>query len=205
MRKLFTFLLTVVFVSVASSLRAASYEPDEVLTSVSAGDIFAIYNSTEDKYLFGSGNQNLGYDIADNAFKSTNPGWLFKLGELAGHYVLQLQKPDGGNYVVYGGEGYLNSQAVETGWCSFILGLNGEQYGQDGQDLALWDIEASGDGFKLKNVGTGFYLNSNAPARYSEEDAVVWTFCTLKETSVVNPIKKGTYDATDANTSFFTD
>ena len=95
MRKLFTFLLTVVFVSVASSLRAASYESDEVLTSVSAGDIFAIYNSTEDKYLYGIDNQNLGYDIADNALNDTNSGYLFKLGELAGHYVLLLQKPGG--------------------------------------------------------------------------------------------------------------
>ena len=204
MRKLFTFLLTVVFVSVASSLRAASYEPDEVLTSVSVGDIFAIYNSADDKYLYGIDNQNLGYDIADNALQDSNSGYLFKLEELAGHYVLILQNPGGGNYNFWGTDGYLNSQPVETGWCSFIYGLQGEQYGQDGQDLALWDIEASGDGFKLKNVGTGLYLNSNAPARYSEEDAVVWTFCTLKETSVVNPIKKGTYDATDANTSFFT-
>ena len=209
MRKLFTFLLTVVFVSVASSLRAdviVSYEPDEVLTEVKAGDIFAIYDSATEKYLFGSGAQDLGFDTADNAFKNTNPGWLFKLSELAGHYVLQLQNADGsGDYALWGNpnNSYLNSQPA-TGWCSFILSLNGEQYGQDGQDLALWDIEASGNGFKLKNVGTGLYLNSNAPARYSEEDAVVWTFCTLKETSVENPIEPGTYDATDANTSFFT-
>lgn len=207
MRKLFTFLLTAILASVASSLRAdeiVSYEPDEILTSVSVGDKFAIYNPVDQKYLYGSGAQNLGYDTADNAFKNSSTGWIFQLGELAGHYVLQLRTPDdSGFYNIWGGEGYLNSQPANQD-CSFILGL-GSNYGQDGENLALWDIEATDGGFKLKNVGTGLYLNNNAPARFSESEAVVWTFCTLKQTTVENPIQPGTYDATDANTSFFTD
>lgn len=175
-----------------------SYGPDEIKTSIAVGDIFAIYNATEEKFLFGSGAQNLGYDVNTKAFLASNSGWLFKLQEAEGHYLLHLQAPAGGDYNLWGSteKSYLNSQPADGG-CSFILGLEG-RYGQDGANLALWDIEAVTGGFKLKNVGTGLYLNSNAPAKFTEEDAVVWTLCTLKEVKVENPIAKGSYDATDA-------
>ena len=178
-----------------------SYEPDQELTSIEDGDIVAIYNKAENKYLFGSDAQNLGYGEADNAFASSNSGWLFKVEEHEGHFLFLLQTPAGSDYGVWGNPGYLNSQPASSG-CSFILGLK-NQWGQDGPNLALWDIEAVEGGFKLKNVGTGLYLNSNAPAKFSEEDAVVWTFCTLKEKQIENPIAQPTRTATDANTDIF--
>ena len=168
-----------------------TYEPDEAFTSIAAGDIFAIYNAADQKFLFGSGAQNLGYDVADKAFSATNSGWMFKAESITiGEnecFLLRLMTPTGGEYSVWGNPGYLNSQTA-TGWCSFILGLVGDNkdhtYGQDFDYGAAWIIEDATDGFKLKNVGTGLYLNNAGTANNAEEDAVVWTFCTLKEISM---------------------
>ena len=159
----------------------AAFEVDQVLESIQDGDIVAIYNKSDNQFLFGSDNQNLGYDVAEVAFKSTNNGWLFRVQEEEGHYLFHLQGRDGGDFNLWGSteNSYLNSQPAD-GWCSFILGLN-NQWGQDGENLALWDIERDGDGYRLKNFGTGLYLNNALPARYSEAEAAVWTFCTLKE------------------------
>lgn len=157
--------------------------PDRELSSIQEGDIVAIWNKDDNMYLFGTDNQNLGYDVAEVAFLSTNSGYTFRVEQAEGHYLFVLQKPTGGDYNIWGSLGYLNSQPT-TGWCSFILGLShdGEMvWGADGENLALWDVEPAGSGFLLKNVGTGLYLNNALPARYSEAEAVLWTFCTLKE------------------------
>jgi hypothetical protein len=62
--------------------------------------------------------------------------------------------------------GYLNSQPIAGGWCSFILGLN-NQYGQDVKDGAVWEIKYEANkGFTLRNMATGKYLNDAAPAKY---------------------------------------
>ena len=154
---------------------------DERLTgslSDLSGKAFAIVNEAEEKAFFGSVSQDLGYDHYKNAFDVSNEGYLFKISRITGGRSLKLVTPDGEEYQIDGGVGYLNSQAA-TGDCCFINGLN-NQRGYDIPDGAVWDIQyVEGKGWTLKNVGTGKYLKDATAARYDEP--TYFTFCTLKE------------------------
>ncbi len=199
MRKLFTFLATMVLAIVALPLKAVNYEIDQRFTSVDdlAGQAFAIVNEADgNKVIFGSGAQNLGYDVFSAAFASTNSGYFWKteLSSVDGHHLLRLQTPAGQPYSIWGNPGYLNSQPA-TGSVSFVLGLLGDNKapdyphteGQDGDYLATWKITYVEDkGFTLLNKATGLYLASNGPA--NSEEPVYWTFCTIKEAANTDPL-----------------
>ena len=168
--------------------------PGEAYTSVASleGQLFAIVNEGGKRALYGTDNQNLGYEEYDVAFAETNTGYQFKTESVKvdgkGYYLLRLMTPIGTGYSIWGNPGYLNSQPT-TGWCSFILGLN-NQNGQDIKNGAVWDIEyTEGRGFTLRNVGTGLYLASNGPA--NSDTPVYWTLCQLKsgETTTVPAVK----------------
>lgn len=136
---------------------------------------FALVNLSEGKAIYGTGNQDLAYGFYSNAFANEEKCFEFKLEEVNGHYYLRSYLHDGTLYTAYGGS-YLNSQPL-GGSVSFILGLNG-QNGQDGKDCALWDLESNGDGtYKMKNVGTGKYLN-NAGAAVNDNGAN-WSLCSV--------------------------
>lgn len=193
MRKITSFFLSMLLAVLAMPLQAAA-EPevsiDQEFTDLASldGKAFAIVNKETGKALFGSGAQNLAYDMLSKAFVETNSGYYFKLATpnadesdetIASCHLLRLITPAGAEYSVYGSEGYLNSQAA-TGWCTFILGLK-EGNGQDIKNGAVFDIQyVDGKGFTLLNKGTGKYLNDAASAKYDEP--VYWTFCTLKKT-----------------------
>ena len=152
------------------------------------GKAFAIVNKETGKALFGTNNQNLGYDVLSVAFSNSNSGYYFKLdapvedpedASIAQCHLLRLQTPAGEGYNIWGDPGYLNSQP-SNGSVSFILGVKNKGNGQDIKNGAVWDIQyVEGKGFTLLNKGTGLYLNDNAPAKY--EEPVYWTFCTLKK------------------------
>ena len=148
------------------------------------GQKFAIVNENDGKALYGSDNQNLAYDVYDNAFVDTNSGYMFQIESLASsadasirsYYLIRLIQPNGTPYSIWGSPGYLNSQPAAQA-CSFILGLN-NQNGQDMKNGAVWDIQyVDGEGFTLKNIATGKYLHDNAPAKY--DDPAYFSFCTL--------------------------
>ena len=143
------------------------------------GKTFAIVNEAEKKALYGSSNQNLGYDTYEKAFDDSNSGYLFKLvnSSVSGKYLLRLITPQNTEYSIWGQPGYLNSQPV-TGNCCFILGNSQHDNGQDIDNGALWDIQyVEGKGFSLKNVGTGKYLKNNDTAKY--DAPTYFTFGTL--------------------------
>ena len=130
---------------------------------------FAIINKESQKMFYGSTNQNLDCNVAESVINNKEiNGYMFKAEPVSGRegcYLLRLITLTGGEYEVFGKPGYLNSQPT-TGWCSFILGLNG-QYGEDVKDGAVWEIQyTDGKGFKLKNMATGLYLKDNGPAKY---------------------------------------
>ena len=141
------------------------FDIDKEFTSLESlkGAVFTIVNKETGKALYGPNAQNLGYDVAEVAFAETNAGFYFKVDTLSKgteeeSYALRMLTPAGEEYNVWGNPGYLNSQPAETGWCSFILGLN-NQNGQDMKDGAAWDIQyVEGKGFTLLNKGTGKYL-----------------------------------------------
>ena len=153
---------------------------DERLTgslSDLSGKTFAIVNEAENKALYGSVAQNLGYDDFKTAFDVSNEGYQFKISRITGGRSLKLVTPDGEEYQMNGDIGYLNSQAV-TGDCCFINSLN-NQRGYDIPDGAVWDIQyVEGKGWTLKNIGTGKYLKDATAAKYDEP--TYFTFCTLK-------------------------
>ena len=152
------------------------------------GKTFAIVNEAEGKALFGSDNQNLGYEDYSTAFDDNNSGYLFRLeqSDVAGGYLLRLITPDNQEYNIWGKPGYLNAQPLETGWCCFILGLtNGN--GEDFENGAVWNIDyVDGKGFTLKNVGTGKYLKDAGNANHDEP--TYFSFCTLATTTAINDI-----------------
>ena len=186
---------------VANAATAPTVQLGEEFKSVAAldGKTFAIVNQAEEKALFGSNNQNLGYDVYSNAFVATNSGYLWKLVSLAdnadeeirGYYLLQLVTPAGADYNCWGMGGVLNSQPT-TGSVSFILGLNGAQMGQDIKNGAVYDVQyVEGQGFSLKNIGTGLYQGANtAPAK--NEEPTYFTFATV--TTTVVPEKDAWYN-----------
>ena len=155
------------------------------------GAVFAIVNKETGKALYGPNDQNLGYDVAEVAFAETNAGFYFKVDTLSKGteeecYALRMLTPAGEEYNIWGRPGYLNSQPAETGWCSFILGLN-NQNGEDMKDGAVWDIQyVEGKGFTLLNKGTGKYLTSNDAAK--SDEPVYWTFCTINGTKIATGI-----------------
>ena len=131
---------------------------------------FAIVNKENQKMFYGSDNQNLGFSPAIEVINNKKiNGYMFKAEPVSGRsgcYLLRLMTLSGSAYSIWGSPGYLNSQPA-TGGCCFILGLK-EQNGQDIKDGAVWEIKyEEGNGFTLKNVGTGKYLNDNNAAKYS--------------------------------------
>lgn len=170
---------------VANAATAPTVQLGEEFKSVAAldGKTFAIVNQAEEKALFGPNNQNLGYDVYASAFSSSNSGFAWKIESLAGnadesirgYYLIRLVKPDGS---VFGdddwGGRYLNSQST-TGWCCFNLGLT-EKMGQDIDNGAVWEIQyVEGQGFSLKNIGTGLYKGFGTGTANAAE-AAYWSF-----------------------------
>jgi poly(3-hydroxybutyrate) depolymerase len=162
------------------------WTPDQQLTTLEAakGQPFAILNTTAEMAFFGSGAQALSYDDYQIAFDGANAGFLFQLENSAvtDGYLLRLISVDGEPYSVFGKPGYLNSQSVD-GWCSFILGINGDKGQVNGEDIdngAVWNIQyVEEKGFTLKNVGTGKYLQDATPAKYDTPS--YFQFYTLKQ------------------------
>ena len=152
---------------------------------------FAIINKESQKMFYGSTNQNLDCNVAESVINNKEiNGYMFKAEPVSGRegcYLLRLITLTGGEYEVFGKPGYLNSQPT-TGWCSFILGLNG-QYGEDVKDGAVWEIQyTDGKGFTLKNMATGLYLKDNGPAKY--DTPVYMDFLKASVTSGIAAVKR---------------
>ena len=155
------------------------FELDKKFTSLAeiGNTPVVIYDENAKKALYGSDNQNLGYDDLSVALQKGNSVITFRLEEEGSNYLLRGITPDGSEYSIWGSPGYLNSQAADQ-WCCFILGLN-NQNGQDIVDGAVWDIQyVAGKGFSLKNVGTGLYLQDASPAKFDEP--AYFSFYSLK-------------------------
>ena len=155
------------------------FELDKKFTSLAeiGSTPVVIYDENTKKALYGSDNQNLGYDDLSVALQKGNSVISFRLEEEGSNYLLRGITPDGSEYSIWGSPGYLNSQAADQ-WCCFILGLN-NQNGQDIVDGAVWDIQyVAGKGFSLKNVGTGLYLQDASPAKFDEP--AYFSFYSLK-------------------------
>ena len=159
---------------------------------------FAIVRKDNQNIFYGSDAQNLGFNNVLEVINNKNiNGYLFNAVPISGRdgcYLLKLILLNGNEYIMWNGEpGYLNSQP-ESGWCSFILGLN-KQYGQDVKDGAVWEIKYEANkGFTLRNMATGKYLNDAAPAKYDIPEYMDF-FKTGASTGISNIRTKAADDA----------
>ena len=185
---------------VVINVKVNSFDDWTSLTSATDlnGKTFVIMGAEDNKVFYGSDNQNLKYEDAGSVLLNTNiVGYQFKAEKisLAGHsncYLLRMITLNGNEYSVFGKPGYLNSQPVSDGWCSFILGLS-KGYGEDVENGAAWDIDyTEGKGFTLKNVATGLYLKDNAPAKY--ETPAYFNFRVESSTSGIATIQRNIED-----------
>ncbi len=88
-------------------------------------------------------------------------------------YTIQLHNAAGEFYSLWGANGYLNFQTPGQ-TIVFVLGLN-NQYGQDGENCGLWEVNAVDGGYTIKNVGNGGYYDPTN-AQPSAEPVVVRFF-----------------------------
>ena len=156
---------------------------------------FAIVNKSNEKMFYGSDNQNLGFSPAIEVVNNKKiNGYMFKAEAISGRsgcYRLRLMTLSGSAYSIWGKPGYFNSQPA-TGGCCFILGLN-NQNGEDIKDGAVWEIKyEEGNGFTLKNVGTGKYLQDAAPAKYSAP--AYFDFLKAGATTGINTVERTVVD-----------
>lgn len=181
---------------VVINVKVNSFDDWTTLTSATDlnGKTFVIMGAEDNKVFYCPNAQNLAY--ADASFVLMDAsiiGYQFKAEKitLAGHsncYLLRLINLSGSEYSVFGKPGYLNSQPVAGGWCSFILGVT-KGYGEDVENGAAWDIDyVEGKGFTLKNVATGLYLKDATPAKY--ETPAYFNFRVEGSTSGITTIQR---------------
>ena len=169
--------------------------------SAIASKTFAIVNEAEGKAFYCEWGQELGFDTFDKAFNVYNDAYLFKFGKLGKGSSFKLITPDGANYVMSGGVGYLNTEDI-TGKRSFVHGLN-NQKGYSIENGAVWVVDyVDGKGWSIKNYATGKYLKDAAhPAMFDEP--TYFTFCTLKEKTETG-IEDVRYKKDDAKSGVYT-
>jgi hypothetical protein len=181
---------------VVINIKVNSFDDWTTLTSATDlnGKTFVIMGAEDNKVFYCPDAQNLAYEDASSVLMEPGiVGYQFKAEKitLAGHsncYLLRLITLRGSEYSIYGKPGYLNSQPVSGGWCSFILGLT-KGYGEDVENGAAWDIDyVEGKGFTLKNVATGLYLKDTAPAKY--ETPAYFNFRVKNSTSGITTIQR---------------
>ena len=181
-----------------SSISALEELTSKIYTSMDQltdGQPFVIADFEKGKAFYGAGEQNLGFDDYTTAFTNTSVGYYFRLESLKNssdtsvrnYYLLRLLKLDGTEYSIWGRPGYLNSQRANQS-CCFILGLN-NQNGEDFKNGAVWDVKyVEGQGFTLRNIGTGKYLQDAAPAKY--DTPAYFNFCTVPAITAVDEVKR---------------
>ena len=172
---------------------ATEHEIDRKFTSVAAleDQLFVIVNEADGKAIYNKDYQNLAYGTYPNAV--TGAAYMWRIHSLADEtdpeiqscYTLEAVKTDGSSIGLWGSPAiYLNSGAEGGFDGCFVLGFN-DQYGQDVQYGAVWEIEyINGMGFTLKNKARGGYFAGVNPAP-AVTNPVYWTFCTLKADAVI--------------------
>jgi len=110
------------------------------------------------------------------AVSNKGNGGMYALedGPEDGQYVVAIYNFDGSRRTFWAGNQCLNSQPVGG---NVIFGLSGTapNYGQDGQNLALWSITyEAGSGFAFHCVGRDIYLGADASAARPVEEVTYW-------------------------------
>ena len=108
-------------------------------------------------------------NVADAGVKYT----IESLADVENGFILPVFKADGSAYTYWAGEGYVNAQP--SGSTIFALAGKDGQHGQDGKNLAVWNVSyTEGSGFAFKNVGRDIYLGFEGNAARPSTDVKYW-------------------------------
>lgn len=118
-----------------------------------------------------------GWDIkvaaAAIATEKTDNGGFFALTALDDHYLIPVFNIDKNRRTFWAGKQSVNAQP--TG--NVIFGLDGDnaQHGQDGANLAVWDVTyKEGEGFAFHCVGRDIYIGHDGSAARPVEAVTYW-------------------------------
>lgn len=141
-----------------------------------------------------------GWDIKvatliDAVSKKDNGGF-YKLESVTiddvDHFLIPVYNIDKSRRTFWDGNQYVNAQP--SGNTIFGLGGVNAQHGQDGPNLAVWDITyEEGKGFAFHNVGRDIYLGSDDAAACPSEEIKYWKAYTEYIAS---------YDLTEVETAY---
>ena len=195
--KYFTKLMLVLLWCIVGTTGAyADFVLDQKITNLAdlADKKFAIVDEASEKALYCSGkSDNWRIELGDyaTAFSSSNAAIQFRMQTVdgvEGGYMFHAVAPNGNDYDPNGDGWFQTNRPVnkENGVC-FIIWKDA-----DGENASLWYLEeGTGDNegtFRIKNAATELYMNTPAAtAQFSEDDAIYWSFYTLKDDGTVPP------------------
>jgi hypothetical protein len=107
------------------------------------------------------------------AIAKQDNGGFYKLEAVESHYRIPVYNIDKTRRTFWAGNQSVNAQPEG----SVIFGLSGEapNYGQDGPNLALWDITyVEGSGFAFHCVGRDVFIGHDGTAACPSNDSVYW-------------------------------
>ncbi|MEE0521659.1 MAG: hypothetical protein UDK36_09785 [Bacteroidaceae bacterium] len=108
-----------------------------------------------------------------DAISTNDKGIFYELLPDGDHYLMPIYNVNGDRRRFWAGEAFVNAQP--GGNVIFGLGGDNDQKGQDGPNLALWDVTyEAGKGFAFHNVGRNIYLGSDATDARPSEEIVYW-------------------------------
>ena len=107
------------------------------------------------------------------AIAKQDNGGFFKLEALGDHYLIPVFNINKERRTFWAGNQYVNAQP--TGNVIFGLAGTNDQHGQDGENLAVWDIAyTEGQGFTFHCYGRDVYIGYDAEAARPSTTPVYW-------------------------------
>lgn len=129
-----------------------------------------------------------------DAVSKNDQGVFYELQADGDHYLMPIYNLNGERRSFWAGKAFVNSQP--TGG-NVIFGLSGDndQRGQDGPNLALWDVTyEEGQGFAFHCVGRDVYLGSDAEAARPSSEIVYWRAFTAYHAGYVQTEVEAAYE-----------
>lgn len=131
-----------------------------------------------------------------NGLTSNNGAFLSAI-DYDGHLIFQVFNLNGDERATpgwAGGKAYLNTQPEGKNVIFGLAGMN-DQHGQDGPNLAVWDVEyVEGQGFSFHNVGRDIYLGYDATDARPSTSVVYWKAYTAYHASYVPEEVEAAYE-----------
>lgn len=132
-----------------------------------------------------------------NGLTSNNGAFLSAI-DYDGHLIFQVFNLNGDERATpgwAGGKAYLNTQPAGVNDVIFGLAGMNDQHGQDGPNLAVWDVEyVEGQGFSFHNVGRDIYLGYDATDARPSTSVVYWKAYTAYHASYVPEEVEAAYE-----------